>query len=58
MDNEWLCLSVNGFVDSITSWKNYEHGYGISGENDYKYIIFQDESYWLLQTLGQDDIYS
>jgi ribonucleases P/MRP protein subunit RPP40 len=53
-----MCLSVNGFEDSIVSWKKFEHGFEISGENDYKYIIFKDSSYWLFQILGQNDIYS
>eukprot|EP01080_Neovahlkampfia_damariscottae_P006173 gene6173-10180_t len=58
MESEWMCLSVNGFEDNVISWKNYEHGRGISGENDYKYVIFNDDHYWLFQILGQDDIYS
>jgi ribonucleases P/MRP protein subunit RPP40 len=58
MDCDWMCLSVNGFEDSIVSWKKFEHGFEISGENDYKYIIFKDSSYWLFQILGQNDIYS
>lgn len=51
-------IQVSGLEDSIVSWKLAEHGFGISGENDYYYAIFPDQSYWLLQTLGQKSMYS
>jgi hypothetical protein len=55
---DWASLLVAGFEDSCVSWGTMEHGYEISGENDYAFIMFSDERYWLYQMLGQKDVYS
>lgn len=53
-----MSVLVTGFEDSCVSWGTMEHGYEISGENDYAFIMFSDERYWLYQMLGQKDVYS
>lgn len=47
-----------GVEDTIVSWKLAEHGFGISGENDYYYVMFPNQHYWLMQSLGQKSMYS
>lgn len=47
-----------GFEDSIVSWKHSEHGYEVSGENDYTFVIFKDLKYWLYHILSQNDKFS
>jgi hypothetical protein len=50
----WSCILVRGVEDSVVSWKENAHGYGMSGENDYA-IIFKENQIISCQILGQLD---
>jgi len=54
----WASFTVWGFQDSPVSWRRQEHGYLISGENHYTFVMWPDETYVLYQQLGTLDAYS
>lgn len=54
----WASFTVWGFRDSPISWRRQEHGYLISGENHYTFVMWPDETYVLYQQLGTLDAYS
>ncbi|EFC50711.1 predicted protein [Naegleria gruberi] len=63
-DKCYNLMLVTGMEDSVVSWKDFNHTYSISGENDYLYVIFPPRKCtneqlvtpnWLLQILNQQD---
>ncbi len=54
----WAAVSVWGFEDAPLSWGKHEHGFLQGGENDYTFIMFPDESYWLFLAPGTHDTFS
>ncbi|XP_070576027.1 ribonuclease P protein subunit p40-like [Ptychodera flava] len=51
----WASLTVHGFMDSPVSWKKREHGFYVSGENLYTFVVFPDDRYWLYMTVSSHD---
>jgi hypothetical protein len=54
----WCAITVSGFEDSPVSFNGLDHGYGISGENDYTFIIEGQQGhdrYWLMRSMGSQE---
>ena len=58
MDIPWAALTVCGFADSPISWIKQEHGFLMSGENNYTFIVWNDGTYVLYEAVGSCDGYS
>lgn len=54
----WAAITVWGFADSPVTWGDNLHGFVQSGENDYTFVIFPDDTYWHFAALGSHDTYS
>ncbi|XP_065827491.1 ribonuclease P protein subunit p40-like [Oscarella lobularis] len=52
----WATVTVWGFADSPVGWNLREHGYHLHGDNNYTFVVFPDDTYWLLTTLGTHDM--
>ncbi|XP_077983099.1 uncharacterized protein LOC144437939 [Glandiceps talaboti] len=52
----WASITVHGFMDSPVSWKNREHGFYVSGENLYTFVVFPDDKYWLFMNVSSHDL--
>eukprot|EP00039_Didymoeca_costata_P031035 m.32811 g.32811 ORF g.32811 m.32811 type:complete len:367 (+) comp8452_c0_seq2:133-1233(+) len=53
----FVALSVWGFQDTPISWNDREHGFLLSGENHFTYVVFGDP-YMLYVALGPRDEFS
>jgi hypothetical protein len=51
----WCCIAVWGFDDTPISWKNLEHSYLMSGENDYIILILPGDRIFLYKITGKYD---
>jgi len=54
----WTCVHSWGFLDSPISWNENEHGYLLSGENDYTFVLLPSDNYWQYVALGTYDTFS
>ena len=52
----WLAVSVWGFEDSPISWYPCEHGSLNWGDNHYTVVLFPDNHFWTIISLGSHDI--
>jgi hypothetical protein len=48
----WACVSVWGFEDSPIGYKNGEHSYFMSGENDFVMFILPEKKIFMYKTTG------
>jgi ribonuclease P/MRP protein subunit RPP40 len=51
----WCCFSVWGFEDAPISWKNLEHSYYETGENDYVFFLLPESKIFLYKVTGLHD---
>jgi len=51
----WIGLLVFGFDDAPISWGSNEHGYLYSGENDYIFLLFPNNTFCNLTLLSPQD---
>ena len=56
MGDSWATVNVWGFDDSPVSWKANEHGYHMSGDNNYTVFVFGSGQYWFVPAMGTHDI--
>lgn len=51
----WCCFSVWGFEDALVSWKNLEHSFYESGENDFVFFLLPESKVFLYKITGLHD---
>ena len=51
----WLSVMTWGFSDSPVSWRDNQHGYFLSGDNNCTVVMFQKDQLWMYRTLGDYD---
>ena len=51
----WAAVSVWGFDDAPVSWKEFEHFFGMSGENDFLFLVLPNNDYVLYQIVNKED---
>lgn len=54
--DSWGAMTVWGFDDSPVSWRTNEHGYHVSGDNNYTVFVFGSGQYWFVSATGTYDI--
>ncbi|KAK3086591.1 hypothetical protein FSP39_020741 [Pinctada imbricata] len=50
--NHWCSVTVYGFQDTPISWRSYEHGFTVCGDNLYTVVLLPSERYCLYRALG------
>lgn len=45
----FVVLSVLGFEHTNLSFHKAAHSFGLSGQNDYTFVVLPDDNYWLIE---------